>query len=129
MSRSKRNGAPGRARPPSSDPAEPAPPGAAAGAAPTKPPGSDPSTGELSSELERALGAAVEALARRRRLGIFGYLGALVLMIGGGVLGLAWMGQAPPGEFRGWILLLPLGAGGLWLWVLGAWGRRARKRT
>jgi hypothetical protein len=67
----------------------------------------------------------VEKLQRRRKRSLAGYLLSLVVIIVGTLLGLAYMGGAAPGEFRGWILLVPIAVVGVVLWAFGRWSRSA----
>jgi hypothetical protein len=92
---------------------------------PPKDAGDAPPEQKLSPEIEAALVQVVERLHHRRKMQLWGYLSALVIMIGGMVFGLWYMGTGQPGEFRGWVLLPPFALAGGLLWLFG---RLARKR-
>jgi hypothetical protein len=79
---------------------------------------------EIPEEVKQAFTKVVLRVERRRKINLLGTLIALVEMLVGLPLGLAYMGMGPPGEFRGWILLVPLSLVGLTLWLFGKWARR-----
>ena len=79
---------------------------------------------EIPQEVKEAFTKVVMRVERRRKINLLGTLIALVIMLIGLPLGLAYMGSGPPGEFRGWILLVPLSAVGLVLWLFGRWARK-----
>ncbi len=81
--------------------------------------------GDLPPEVKEAFTLVVRRLEKRRKINLAGYLLALVVMITGLVGGLAYMGGAAKGEFRGWILVVPLALIGLIFWVFGRWAKRA----
>jgi hypothetical protein len=78
----------------------------------------------LSPELLAALELAVDRLRRRRKINLIGYFSAITVIVVGMVFGLWYMGTGQPGEFRGWVMLLPFAAAGALLWGFGKLSRK-----
>jgi hypothetical protein len=71
--------------------------------------------------------AMLEESLRRRKIELFGYLGAAVVLLLGMVGALWYYGSTESGEFVGWVFLLPLGLAGAIMWGVGRWAQRGRK--
>ena len=80
---------------------------------------------ELSEEELEVLKRAVERIARRRKVQLYGYTLALLVMILGVLGSLYVYGVAPPGRFVGWVFFIPFALVGAILWVFGRWARKA----
>ena len=68
--------------------------------------------------------AMLEQSLRRRKIELYGYLAAAVLMLVGMVLSLWVYGASDGGTFMSWIFLVPLALAGLVMWGVGRWSRR-----
>ncbi|MEZ4368722.1 MAG: hypothetical protein R2939_20965 [Kofleriaceae bacterium] len=68
--------------------------------------------------------AKLETALRRRKLQLVGQLVACVGAVIGLVVALAVYGGRSPGQFVGWVFLLPVGLAGLSLLVFGRWADR-----
>ena len=79
---------------------------------------------QIPLEVKEAFTRVVLRVEKRRKINLLAMLIALVVMLVGLPLGLAYMGNGRPGEFRGWILLVPLSTVGLVLWLFGKWARK-----
>jgi hypothetical protein len=78
---------------------------------------------ELPPERAAELVTMLEASLRRRRLELYGYVGAALIVLLGLIGGLVIMGSGKGGTFMGWIFFIPIGLAGLVMWLVG---RRAR---
>jgi hypothetical protein len=67
--------------------------------------------------------AMLEAALRRRRIELYGYIGAAVVLLFGMVGALYFYGASDHGNFMAWIFLLPMGLAGLVMWLVGRWSR------
>lgn len=68
--------------------------------------------------------AMLEESLRRRKIELFGYLGAALMLLVGMIGALYYYGSRQTGEFVGWIFLLPLALAGGIMWAVGRWARR-----
>jgi hypothetical protein len=77
----------------------------------------------LTTEEAEMFLAALELTMRKRRVQLLGYLATVLLL----VLGIAWSfwmyGRRDPGEFIGWVFLIPPAAAGLALYGFGKLSR------
>jgi zinc transporter ZupT len=78
---------------------------------------------ELDPEKVALLIATLDRLRRKQRLLIVGYLGALVLLIGGLAAAFALYAAMPENRFRSLFFFLPLGLTGALLWIIGRLSR------
>lgn len=69
--------------------------------------------------------ALLEASIRRRRIEMWGYIAAAIVMLLGMVVALYIYGRAGRDEFIGWVFLLPLGLAGLTMIIVARWARAA----
>ena len=74
---------------------------------------------ELPPDRAAELVAMLEASVRRRRIELYGYLLAAVVVIVGMIGALLIMGSVEDGRFVGWIFLIPLALAGLVMTVIG----------
>jgi hypothetical protein len=79
---------------------------------------------ELSPEEARIFLHLIEAALRKRKIMLFGYLLALVAILGGMMLSFWVYATREPGEFVGWVFMIPLASVGLILWLFGRWANR-----
>ena len=79
---------------------------------------------EIPEEVKIAFMRVVARVEKKRKINLLGTLLALVCMLLGLLGGLADMGNGPPGEFRGWVLLVPMVLAGAVLWIFGRWARK-----
>ena len=70
--------------------------------------------------------AILERAIRRRRIQLVGYLTALVVLMVGMFLALAYYGAAEEGTFVGWVFFIPFIAVGLIFFAIGRWANRIR---
>jgi uncharacterized membrane protein len=70
--------------------------------------------------------ALLERAIKRRRIQLIGYLVALVVLMVGMFLALAYFGASEEGSFVGWVFLLPFVAVGAIFFVFGRWANRVR---
>lgn len=63
---------------------------------------------------------------KRRRIQMLGYICALIAVVGGLVLSMWVWGNRKPGEFVGWVFILPPGAAALCIWLFGRWSNRIK---
>lgn len=82
---------------------------------------------ELDPEKVAMLIATLDRLRRKQRLLIAGYLGALVLLIGGLAAAFWLYGALPENRFRSLFFFLPLGLTGALLWIIGRLSRTPRR--
>ena len=82
-----------------------------------------PADEELTPEVKAAFAMVVARLEKRRKINLTAYLLAFLVMVGG-IIGSLFYIAAAPGEFRGWILLVPLGVTGLIFSIFGRWAKR-----
>src|SRR5687768_319938 len=66
--------------------------------------------------------AKLEAVLKKRRLQLFGYLIALAVFLVGMFFALAYWGSRTDEGFVGWVFLLPFALVGVILYVFGKWG-------
>lgn len=78
---------------------------------------------ELPPDRAAELVAMLEASVRRRKIELYGYLLAAVVVIVGMLGALLIMGSVKDGTFIGWLFLIPLALAGLVMTVVG---RRAK---
>ncbi len=74
---------------------------------------------ELPPDRAAELVAMLEASVRRRRIELYGYLLAAVVVIVGMIGALLIMGSVEDGRFVGWVFLVPLALAGLVMTVVG----------
>ena len=90
----------------------------------------DPQVTAAVEKLSPAEAAAVlevlEKAMKRRKIQLWGYLVAAVVMVVGTLGALVWYGSQEEGTFVGWAFLLPLGLCGLVVFVFGKWSERYR---
>lgn len=65
----------------------------------------------------------IEASLKKRRILIAGYLAALLFMVGGMLTAFYVYSQREPGEFLGWVFLIPFGLVAASLILFGRWAR------
>ena len=82
---------------------------------------------ELPPERAAELVAMLEASIKRRKLELYGYVAAAIIVLLGLVGGLLVMGSAKEGSFIGWIFFIPIGLAGLVMWLVGKKARAAQK--
>jgi hypothetical protein len=70
--------------------------------------------------------AMLEASLRRRKIELYGYLGAAVVMVVGMVVALYIYGATDHGNFMSWIFLIPMGLAGAVMWFVGRWSNKGR---
>ena len=70
--------------------------------------------------------AMLEASLRRRKIELYGYLGAAVVLLIGMVVALYIYGATDHGNFMSWIFLIPMGLAGGVMWFVGRWSNRQR---
>lgn len=68
--------------------------------------------------------ALLEASMRRRKVELFGYIGAALVLLVGMVLALYAYGRADANQFRGWLLLLPLAGAGVIMIGVARWAKK-----
>jgi hypothetical protein len=68
----------------------------------------------------------LEKALKRRKIQMWGYLLAGVVLILGFVGALYWYGLQPEGTFVGWVAMVPLGLCGVVLFTFGKWSERYR---
>jgi hypothetical protein len=71
----------------------------------------------------------LETSLRRRKVELWGYIGAAVVMLVGMVVALYIYGSSDPDSFRTWIFLIPMGLAGLVMWIVGRWADADRKKA
>jgi peptidoglycan/LPS O-acetylase OafA/YrhL len=71
--------------------------------------------------------AMLEVSLRRRKIELVGYLGAALVLLLGMIGALYYYGTSDHGDFVGWVFLLPLGAAGAIMMLVGRWADRGRK--
>ena len=76
-------------------------------------------------EAEHFVGLLERAI-RRRRVQLIGYLLALVVLLVGEFLALAYFGASDPGTFVGWVFFVPFVAVGAVFFIFGRWANRLR---
>lgn len=67
--------------------------------------------------------------ARKQRIMAFGYLGALVGLLGGLAIAFVLFARAERGEFIGWVFLLPFTIAATTLWIVGRVTKRMSVRV
>jgi hypothetical protein len=70
--------------------------------------------------------AMLESSLRRRKIELFGYLGAALVLLLGMVGALYYYGSSDSRDFVGWVFLVPLGLAGAIMWGVGRWAQGAR---
>ncbi len=80
---------------------------------------------EKAAELVQML----EASLRRRRIELYGYIGAAVALLLGMVVALYIYGASDHGNFMSWIFLVPMALAGLVMWLVGRWSSADRKAS
>ncbi|MBI4511273.1 MAG: hypothetical protein HY698_16690 [Deltaproteobacteria bacterium] len=80
---------------------------------------------ELTPEdMERLLSAVIR-IRKRRRVALLGYLVALVTLLVGIPWSLVAYARGPRGMAGLWVMVMPILAVGLVLWIFGKWSRKA----
>lgn len=79
--------------------------------------------GDLPAEQLELLEQAIARVSRKRAILLWGYVLALIAMIGGMLGALYVYGSSPPGKFVGWVFFAPVSAVGAILWGFGRWAR------
>jgi peptidoglycan/LPS O-acetylase OafA/YrhL len=69
----------------------------------------------------------LETSLRQRKIELVGYLAAAAVLLLGMIGALYYYGTADRGDFVGWAFLLPLGAAGAIMMLVGRWADRGRK--
>lgn len=80
---------------------------------------------QLPADKATELVALLEASIRRRRIEMWGYIAAAIVMLVGMVFALYLYGRAGGDSFVGWVFLLPLGLAGLTMMLVARWARAA----
>ncbi|HUQ06770.1 MAG TPA: hypothetical protein VM261_29910 [Kofleriaceae bacterium] len=70
--------------------------------------------------------AMLEASLRRRKIELYGYIGAAAVMLVGMVTALYIYGATDHGNFMSWIFLIPMGLAGAVMWFVGRWSNKGR---
>ena len=73
--------------------------------------------------------AMLEASLRRRKIELYGYLGAALVLLLGMVIALYVYGASDGQNFMSWVFLVPMGLAGLVMWLVGRWSTAARKKA
>lgn len=81
-------------------------------------------SGEAPAEQLAILERAIARVSRRRSILLWGYVLALIAMIGGMLGSLYVYGSSPPGKFVGWVFFIPVSAVGAILWGFGRWAKQ-----
>lgn len=81
---------------------------------------------ELSPEEALMFVKILEITLKRRRMQMLGYIFALVSVVFGMLFAVYLWGSREPGEFIGWVFIIPPAAAGLCLWLFGRWANRIR---
>jgi hypothetical protein len=93
-------------------------------------PGVDPevaaSLAKLSPDQAAQVLAVLEKALRRRKIQLWGYLVAGLVLIIGMLAAVYCYGAADEGTFVGWVFFVPVGLVGLTLYGFGAWSERYR---
>lgn len=71
---------------------------------------------------------ALELAVRKRRVMLWGYLGAAAGLLAGIAFAFWLYGSREPGQFVGWAFLIPPALAGLMLFVFGRWSRSLKPR-
>jgi hypothetical protein len=74
---------------------------------------------ELPPERAAELVAMLEASMQRRKLELYGYIAAAVLVLIGMIGAVIMMGTGQSGSIISWVMLLPLALAGLVMWRVG----------
>ena len=82
---------------------------------------------DLPPERAAELVAMLEASMRRRKLELYGYLAAAVIVVVGMGAALMFMGSAKENSFVGWVFLIPLALAGLVMWLVGKKARAGQQ--
>jgi len=70
--------------------------------------------------------AMLETSLRRRKIELYGYVAAAVVMLVGMVVALYIYGATDHGNFMSWIFLVPMALGGAVMWFVGRWSNSKR---
>ncbi len=81
---------------------------------------------KLSPDEAAAVLTLIEKALKRRKIQLWGYLVAVVVLIAGMLGALYYYGSQDEGTFVGWVFLVPMGLVGLVLYGFGAWSERYR---
>jgi hypothetical protein len=73
--------------------------------------------------------AMLEASLRRRRIELYGYIGAAVVLLVGMVVALYIYGATDHGNFMSWIFLIPMGLAGGVMWLVGRRANVERRKA
>ena len=79
---------------------------------------------ELSPHEAEMFLSLLEAALKKRKILLFGYLTALICLIGGTMFALYMYGTREDGEFVAWAWLVPFCLCGGVLWGFGRWAKR-----
>ena len=85
--------------------------------------------GELqvpAEQIEKLI-AAIEKVERRRRIMVWGYLLAAVVLVVGQIFAFVAVARSPRGTFMGWVYLAPFALVGAILWGFGKWSGERKK--
>jgi hypothetical protein len=72
--------------------------------------------------------AMLEASLRRRKIELYGYIAAAVVMLVGMIVALYIYGATDHGDFMTWIFLIPMGLAGGVMWWVGRWANADREK-
>jgi hypothetical protein len=70
--------------------------------------------------------AMLETSLRRRKIELYGYIAAAVVLLVGMIASLYIYGATDHGNFMSWIFLIPMGLAGAVMWFVGRWSNRGR---
>ena len=73
--------------------------------------------------------AMLEASLYRRKMELYGYVGAAAVLLVGMVVALYIYGATDHGNFMSWIFLIPMGLAGGVMWLVGRWSNAERKKS
>jgi hypothetical protein len=72
--------------------------------------------------------AMLEASLRRRKIELYGYIAAAVVLLVGMIVSLYIYGATDHGDLMTWIFLIPMGLAGGVMWSIGRWADADRKK-
>ena len=83
---------------------------------------------ELTPEQTEMFMNALELTIRKRRLMLIGYVATMLLAVAGSIVALFVYVGREPGQFRGWVFLMPFLAAGVSMVFFGRAVRRAKPK-
>lgn len=86
--------------------------------------GMDDAIANLSPEEAAMFVVLVQTALRKRRILLAGYIATLLVMVGGMLAAFYLYAHRQPGQFLGWVMLVPFALVGAVLFAFGRWARR-----